>query len=205
LAEEAAAATAGWVVNLAAGSITDGYGNTGRITGIENVGGSILGDRLTGDALNNSLEGNDGDDTLDGGDGDDTLIGGTGKDMLSGGAGRDTFKFLSIFDSRADAPDLITDFSGARVSVAERGSPPSQAQGDKIDLSAIDADVNTAGDQAFALVRNGFSGKAGEAFAEYDARTNKTSLFLDVNGDGVADMTISFLGRTNLSDADFIF
>jgi Ca2+-binding RTX toxin-like protein len=83
LAEIAAAATAGWTVNLAAGTLVDGYGYTGSVTGIENVDGSSLGDTLTGDANANVLLGGFGNDTLEGGLGDDTLDGGDGADTAS--------------------------------------------------------------------------------------------------------------------------
>jgi VCBS repeat-containing protein len=89
VAEAAAAATAGWTVNLSAGSMVDGYGNSGSVTGIENVDGSTLGDILIGDVNANVLNGGDGDDTLEGGGGSDTLNGGGGNDLLDGGIGGD--------------------------------------------------------------------------------------------------------------------
>jgi Ca2+-binding RTX toxin-like protein len=128
-----------------------------------------------------------GDDTLDGGAGDDTLIGGGGADVLTGGKGADHFVFLSIGDSTPAAPDLITDLENKDV----------------IDLSAIDADVNTAGDQAFHLV-NAFTHHAGEAVLEYDKALKVTLLSLDVNGDGVADSVIDIAGQAK-NFSGFIF
>jgi Ca2+-binding RTX toxin-like protein len=120
-----------------------------------------------------------GNDTLIGSKGDDTLIGGGGADVLTGGGGADHFVFLSITDSTPAAPDLITDL----------------ANKDVIDLSAIDANVNVAGDQAFVLV-NAFDHHAGEAVLDYDKAAKITHLSLDVNGDGVADMVINIAGNS---------
>jgi uncharacterized delta-60 repeat protein len=82
----------------------------------------------TGNALNNTLQGNAGANTL---------TGGAGTDKLVGGLGADTFDFNAITESLVGAGlrDIITDFS--------------TAQGDKIDLSTIDANSVLATDQAF--------------------------------------------------------
>jgi Ca2+-binding RTX toxin-like protein len=71
LAEAAAAAIAGWTINLAAGTLIDGYGYTGTVTGIENVDGSTLSDTLIGDGNANVLNGFGGGDTLEGNGGAD--------------------------------------------------------------------------------------------------------------------------------------
>ena len=100
--------------------------NTGigmdRLTGIENVTGSLLNDRISGDGLANALRGANGNDTLfgEGGDdtlfgdgGDDTLNGGTGYDVLGGGAGTDRFVFGSLDG------DLVKDWtSGEKIDVS---------------------------------------------------------------------------------------
>lgn len=83
LAEQQAAATAGWTVNLTAGTTIDGYGGTGTVTGIEDVDGSALNDTLIGDSNANVLNGGDGNDTLNGRGGHDTLDGGNGIDTAS--------------------------------------------------------------------------------------------------------------------------
>ncbi len=59
------------------------------ITGIENVSGTQMGDRLTGTTGTQTLTGNGGDDTLSGAGGGDVLSGGIGNDTLDGGAGSD--------------------------------------------------------------------------------------------------------------------
>ncbi|CAO3358758.1 calcium-binding protein [Azospirillum melinis] len=75
-----AASGAGVTVDLAAGTGVGGDAEGDRLTGVENVVGSIHDDRLTGDAAANRLEGGDGDDLLAGAGGADTLIGGEGTD-----------------------------------------------------------------------------------------------------------------------------
>ena len=66
--------------------------------------------------------------------------------------------------------------------------------GDLVDLAGIDADVFAGGDQAFTFV-GAFSGRAGQAVLSFDGPTNLTTLSLDVNGDGVADFRLEFVGN----------
>jgi Ca2+-binding RTX toxin-like protein len=106
-------------------------------------------DSLYGGTGNDLLKGGGGADLLSGDDGSDMLIGGTGADTLFGGAGADTFKYMSITDSTLLNFDKIADFSSA--------------DGDKIDLSSIDANALTAANDPFTYVgAAGFSGVAGE-------------------------------------------
>jgi Ca2+-binding RTX toxin-like protein len=80
----------GVIVDLATNSIVDdGFGNSGALLSIENVGGSRFADQLSGDAGANTLQGFEGGDTLLGGAGNDVLDGGAGRDTLDGGAGDD--------------------------------------------------------------------------------------------------------------------
>ncbi|WP_028970345.1 calcium-binding protein [Sphingomonas sp. URHD0057] len=145
----------------------------------------------TGNGLANVITGNSAANTLIGGGGGDTLIGGGGGDMLTGGVGADRFTLTNISDSAPLTPDRITDFAGKK-------------DGDKIDLSAIDADATAAGDQAFKLV-NKFSGQAGQLTTSWDKATDTTSISLDVDGDRTADMVIQLSGHVSLTGGDFIF
>ncbi len=82
---------AGITANLGTGAVTDGYGNSDTLTGVEILQGSDAGaDQLTGSTANNTMNGNGGDDTLLGLAGNDTLDGGAGNDTLDGGPGTDT-------------------------------------------------------------------------------------------------------------------
>lgn len=94
------------------------------------------GDLLYGDDGNDSIFGQNGNDYLDGGNGNDYLNGGNGQDTLVGGLGADIFDFDSVSDSPAGgAVDQLYYFNWG--------------QGDKIDLSTIDADLFLPGNQAF--------------------------------------------------------
>ena len=85
-----------------------------------------------------------GADALYGGGGDDILVGGAGRDLLSGGHRADIFRFLGLGDSGPGRRDLLQAAGGA-VAFAGAGA----AGGDRIDLSALDANLGLAGDQAF--------------------------------------------------------
>jgi Ca2+-binding RTX toxin-like protein len=95
-AERSAAMTAGWKIDLLAGTIRDGFGNSGTVTGIENVYGTGLADDLRGDSGDNLLFGGGGDDILRLQDG--------GNDRVFAGAGNDTLFFIGSLDS-ADIVD----------------------------------------------------------------------------------------------------
>lgn len=98
--------SAGVVVDLGAGSATDGTGDTDTLVSIENVIGSEFDDTLSGDENNNNLTGRKGNDTLEGGLGDDTIVGGNGADRLVGGSGADRFLYVAA----AERGDAIADF-----------------------------------------------------------------------------------------------
>ena len=134
----------------------------------------------TGNTANNILIGNSAANVLNGGTGNDFLTGGGGKDTLTGGAGADAFIFTALTDSAVAMPDLITDFM--------------RADGDYIDLSALDANSTLAGDQAFSFV-TAFSKQAGQATLSYNATTKTTTFSADVNGDGVADFVLQIAGQ----------
>jgi len=149
----------------------------------------------TGNNRANHIIGNSAANVISGGGGGDIITGGGGADTLSGGAGRDIFRFTALSDSAPGAADLILDFA-SRPMVGT-------AHPDRIDLSAIDANVNKAGNQAFTFVSN-FTGHAGQLYSSYDSQALVTHIYMDVNGDGVADMTIDLAGQVPLSAADFL-
>ena len=93
---------AGAVVNLLAGSASDGWGGTDTLIGIRGVRGSNFADTIIGDGGNNNLEGRGGNDTIDGGAGNDlifyqaataavTIDLALGSSSLTGGQGTDTW------------------------------------------------------------------------------------------------------------------
>ena len=159
---------------------TGGGNFTGNGTSAANV--------LTGGTGNDSLNGNGGDDLLQGLAGNDVLRGGIGRDELHGGTGNDRFVFSSAAEAGLGAArDVIADL----------------VAGDRIDLSAIDANSSSRGDQAFgsALVGS-FTGV--RAQLQITAATDYVIVAGDIDGNRVADFEIQILGRTSLSAADFI-
>jgi hypothetical protein len=74
-------------VDLATGQ-ANGQGSD-TLTGIQNVSGSQLNDRIVGDSDANGLSGNAGRDRIVAGPGADFLGGGSGRNVLSAGAGTD--------------------------------------------------------------------------------------------------------------------
>ncbi len=165
--------------------------------GSDNINGTgnELANAITGNSGNNTLDGGDGGDNLDGGFGNDRLIGGKGNDTMTGGFGADTFVVTgaSVISSKAGGGTLETDFV----------KDLTKAQGDKIDLSSIDADLATAGDQAFHLV-TAFTKHAGEMVLNYTASNNLTTLTLDVDGDGKIDYTMKITGDVHLDSGGWI-
>ncbi len=165
--------------------VLDGSGN------IDGTGNS-LANTMTGNGGNNTLDGGAGDDVLKGGLGNDVLIGGTGADILVGGAGADTFTVLqaSVRQSHLGGVleiDVVNDLV--------------LAQGDKLDLSAIDADSITAGDQAFHLV-GAFTNHAGEMTLSFAGGV--TTLQLDVDGDGGTDYRMKITGDVHLDSGGWV-
>jgi Ca2+-binding RTX toxin-like protein len=137
---------------------------------------TATGQTILGDGYSNTLYGTSGNDTLNGNG---------GRDVLWGGSGSDTF----VFDTASEANgDTISDFV--------RGV-------DKINLSGIDANTRSYGNQAFKFISTqGFHKVAGELKA-YQSSGN-TYLAGDVNGDGYAEFTIKALGLHTFASTDFL-
>lgn len=180
---------------------TDGSGSNGgnvenlTLTGSDAINGTGngLGNTLIGNSAANILTGNAGNDKLVGGAGADQLIGGSGQDTLTGGLDADVFKFNFQTETGAAATtsDIITDFS--------------HKQGDKIDLSSIDANTAFKGNNAFSAptVGGAFSGEfanPGELYFDQTAHI----LYGNTDADSVADFSILLTGVTNLVAVDFV-
>ncbi len=155
---------------------------SGNINGVGNaedneIAGNAGRNVLLGGNGDDTLGGGDGNDTLNGGNGDDVIEGGLGRDVLIGGAGADKFVFGSLADSGVGA--ALRDVIGGFRSI----------EGDTIDLHLIDADILSAGHQAFNYIgADAFNGMAGEL------RFASGLMQVDVDGDGEADMEIAVVG-----------
>lgn len=176
------------------------FGNDGNDTmrgqaGHDRLYGGSGADVLYGDGGNNRVYGERGADTLFGSNGGDILDGGYGRDLLKGMAGKDTLTggpATDVFEF--DAPS-----HAGRGVKADEIRDFSRGQGDKIDLSGIDADTHTAGNQAFTYVgAQPLSGTAGEL------RYQTGIVSGDVNGDGVADLELRIVNNAVLGADAFI-
>ena len=129
----------------------EGGGGTGIDTldmsaATANVTVNLGSGALSNGTASSSQTGNDtiwGIENVNTGSGNDTITASNAVNVMNGGAGDDTFKFTS---TTAANGDTIVGFE----------------PGDRIDLTAIDANVGAAGDQSFTLV-NGAPTAAGAA------------------------------------------
>ncbi|HEY5723550.1 MAG TPA: cadherin domain-containing protein [Allosphingosinicella sp.] len=181
------------VTNVREGNTITGTSGGNTISTTTSVNGqpraTELEDTISGMGGNDTILGAGGDDIIDGGTGSDVITGGLGADLLTGGAAADRFTYNSVNESSVAAPDTITDFS--------------RGEGDKISLSAIDANSIAANNQAFTFIgTNAFSGVAGQL--RYEIVGGETRVSGDVNGDGVADFLIQLSDPVTLISSDFI-
>jgi len=153
-----------------------GFGSGGEAQG--DIFNSI--ENVTGSAAADDITGNNAANALNGW---------AGQDVLRGRGGGDRFAFSAASDSKVGAADQITDFS--------------HAEGDRVDLSAIDANSAVAGNQAFSFIGTSFySGVAGQL--RYASDGTVTTIAGDINGDGVSDFHIQLAGAIGLVAGDFV-
>jgi Ca2+-binding RTX toxin-like protein len=143
-------------------------------THVEVVRGGDGDDRITAgdDGGRVRIHGGDGDDTITGGDGDDEICGGDGADRLAGGAGADLFIFTAVSHASVSVPDTIVNFN--------------PLEGDALAFAGI----GSGGDFRW---RGAFSFTAqGGAEGRFDEAAN--TLFIDLDGEGTADMAFLLPG-----------
>ena len=168
-------------------SLADGLGHHGDAEGDT----LVLIENLVGSGHDDVLGGNAGANALSGAAGNDALTGGAGGDRLTGGAGNDRFIYLAIGDSTvaASTKDVIADFTA----------------GDRIDLSAIDADGNAGnGNTAFhfSTATGPLTGQAGELRVVLIGAVQLVAA--DTNGDRQLDFAINVTADHSLTAADFV-
>lgn len=152
------------------------YGGAGA--DIMDMGGGD--DTAQGGLGNDLIRGENGADVLAGGPGADKLTGGAGADTLGGGTGADIFIYLRAPDSTTSPSqcDVITDFN--------------PAEGDRINLTTLDADWILAGNQAFSFSDSGLTGQAGQIAVQTMGADRL--VLADLSGDGLADFAIMLRG-----------
>ena len=178
-------------INDAADAITEGSGGTSGddtiistlvnytlIANIENLTmgganaingtGNSADNVITGNNGINTLLGAGGADTINGSGGADNINGGAGADTLNGGNGIDRFLFSTADDANGDS---IANFTS----------------GETINLSAIDWDTVTGGDQAFTV-------DADDIFVagEMDLVVSGSTVTVNLYTDNVAGVDSSF-------------
>jgi Ca2+-binding RTX toxin-like protein len=120
-----------------------------------------------------------------GGSGDDRITASAAANEIDGGAGNNTYVFKSAQDADGD---VITGFS----------------PGDKIDLSAMDANGCDTGDGTFALVSGGFTAP-GQIQITHETRADGDVTIIqgNVSGNGEAEFDLTLKGRHELTASDF--
>ena len=121
--------------------------------------------------------------------GNDVLTSTMALNTLTGGLGSDTFTFVNAITSGVtdDTRDVITDFN--------------HSQGDKIDLSGIDADEGTVGNNSFVVVSSP-SGSNATGQVWFDADTS--ILYGSTDADVDPEFSIQLTGVTVLETSDII-
>jgi Ca2+-binding RTX toxin-like protein len=154
--------------------------------------GGAADDRLYGgDGDGDFLLGDFGNDVLDGGAGNDALLGGYGRDQLFGGEGADTFLFQDPFHTPnvSGEYDTVRDFAKGE---------------DKFHFGFVRDDglsLEFIGTAAFL----GDGSDAAKGQVRYVTSAASTTIFGDLDGDGVADFRVTITGVFALDSGDFIF
>ncbi|MFZ3185740.1 MAG: calcium-binding protein [Pseudomonas sp.] len=159
---------------------------TGNI--VINGTGNTLANTLTGNTAANALNGSTGNDTLIGAAGNDVLIGGAGTDNLAGGIGADRFDFNALSEmGLSSLRDVIADFK--------------TSEGDKIDLSTLDANAGSATtNEAFSFIGSA----AFNVNATGQLRFAGGILYGSTDADTAAEFEIQLIGVSSLTSVDFI-
>lgn len=170
------------------------FGGAGNDTIIGGAGNDTIfagsgNDLASGGGDIDTVFGGSGNDNITGGAGADIIVGGFGADTLDGGPGAsvsDTFRYVDLRDTN----DTIIGFvSGV----------------DMIDFSALDANPNSSGDQAFAWggqVLN-FPVVQANSISWFTDGTN-VEVVADTDGDiTTAEFHLTLAGITSVTQADF--
>ena len=164
-------------VDLGSGAADLGAGHD-TLANFENIGGSSWDDQLIGDAGVNAIGGSAGADTI---------VGQGGADVLTGGSGADIFMYNAVLEADDDFPVLeqITDFAPGT---------------DRIDLSHIDPDAATAGDQAFTFIGSAPFTTGAEAQLRFAGGV----LYGDIDNDTGAELAIALPNVAAIAAGDLL-
>jgi Ca2+-binding RTX toxin-like protein len=147
-----------------------------------------LGAGLRGSAMSSQS----GKDILQGvenvvtGSGDDVITASNAVNIMDGGAGEDVFRFVTV--QTADGDRIV-------------GFQP----GDKLDLSAIDAHLGAAGDQAFALVEGAALTGPGQLTVTHQSEAGgDVTVVQGATAGATADFKIVVEGTHTLTQQHFV-
>jgi Ca2+-binding RTX toxin-like protein len=188
-------------VDFAGATIKGSAGHDFLYGGYDNdfISGGSNKDWLYGNGGNDLIQGGAGPDRLYGGDGDDTLVGGQGQDSLDGGAGDDVLKGGGGPDNLTGGPGAdtflytLTSQSGGMPALRDSITDFTLGEGDRIDLSKVDANVNLPGQQHFVLSGFYFTHQAGQLIERgyIGGGAHDRLVMGDTNGDGKPDFEIA--------------
>jgi Ca2+-binding RTX toxin-like protein len=136
------------------------------------------------------LTGNEFDNWISGNAGQNIIMGGLGRDEMYGRDGGDTFVWASVTETGQDSlgADVIGGFDGS--------------QGDRIDLSLIDADETIEGVQGFTFLGEIDSGGDFDAPGQFGYWTNGVDAYLRLNTDAdPGHDAVIWLRNTTVVDA----
>lgn len=155
-----------------------------------NITANLGGNGASSGSVFSSQSGSDtiwGVENIVAGSGNDTITANHAVNVIDGGAGNDVFRFLSAADANGDT---ILGFQ----------------PGDRLDLSAIDANGGVAGKQAFTLANgSSFSGPA-QLVISHETRDDGDYTVVSGNttGPDAAEFKISLKGNHDLKASDFV-
>ena len=155
----------------------------GGANAINGTGNSVA-NVITGNKGINALNGAGGADTINGGGGADNINGGADADTLNGGNGIDRFLFSTAAEANGDSITNVTD-------------------GEIFNLSAIDWDTVTAGDQSFTVDADDVF-VAGEMDLVVSGSTVTVNLYTDNVAGADSSFTITVALGTEATELTFI-
>lgn len=193
---------------LTAGATIDASAHASTSAGLTIKGSATAANTLTGGATVDVIIGGAARDVITGGAGGDTLTGNGGNDKFSFAAGNSsigTGKFDTITDFVANTKGAGT--AGALTVVGATGVAVADLTGDVLSFAkfgtgagGVVVDVlGSAADATTFLANN--KGTANAVIAALDSSNN--NLYVDNNGDGVADFFIKLTGVTTINAGAF--
>lgn len=156
-------------------------------SGNDSISGADIGSRIDGGAGNDVISGGQYSDVLIGGSGNDTLDGGGGRDILSGGAGADALY-------GGDGADVLVGGAGGDTLVGGAGDDTfrgtaSELNGDVISGYEVGEAIRVT-DATF-----------GSDDVTISSSNGVSTVSIDTNGDGNADISFNLVGDVSFSNA----